>query len=299
MRRNSCCSFRGTPAVKRRGTLIYGAGDAGAQAAGSLAMSGRFRIAGFIDDDANKQGHKIFGVNVYPRSKIPDLIAKRGVTDVLLAMPGAPLEQRRDIVASLADQNVRVRSIPELSKLAVGEASVADLEELQITDLLDRKTVADLSALDLGAGASVLVTGAAGSIGSELCRQLLHAKPARLVMLDHNEYGLYAIHREMTEYVSQGDLPTEAVAHLGSVRDRGRLEEIVSRYKPRAVYHAAAYKHVPLVEDNPVEGITNNVEGTKNIAEVALEQGVERFVLISTDKAVRADQCDGRQQAHG
>lgn len=275
------------PVVKRRPTLIYGAGDAGAQAAGSLVMSGQFGIVGFIDDDKKKNRQKLNGVDVWPRSEIPNLIEKRGVTDILLALPGASLEQRRDIVASLARYNVRVRSIPELSKLAVGQAAPGDLQELQIIDLLDRKPIADPSELEHGTVETVLVTGAGGSIGSELCRQLLQLEPRCLVMLDHNEYGLYTIHREISEYIHHGKLDCEAVALLGSVRDRSRLDEIVSRYKPQAIYHAAAYKHVPLVEDNPVEGVTNNVEGTWNVADLALKHGVGRFVLISTDKAVR------------
>jgi FlaA1/EpsC-like NDP-sugar epimerase len=269
----------------RRPTLIYGAGNAGAQAASSLTISGQSLVVGFVDDDVEKQGKRLNGLDVHARSDIPDLIERFGVTDVLLALSAARLAERRAIVASLEPYNVRVRSIPEFSQLAIGQATFSDVEELRIVDLLARDPLATPFT---GTGLStVIVTGAGGSIGSELCRQLLGLKLERLVLVDHNEFGLYRIHAEMTEAGARKKLATRVVAHLASVRDEDRMDDLVALYRPDAIYHAAAYKHVPLIEHDPIEGVTNNVLGTLNMASIARRHGVPRFVLISTDKAVR------------
>ncbi|WP_198585976.1 nucleoside-diphosphate sugar epimerase/dehydratase [Pararhizobium haloflavum] len=271
----------------RRPTMIYGAGNAGAQAASSLTMSGQSLIVGFLDDDAAKQGKRLNGLKVHAPSDIPRLIERHGVTDILLALPGAPLARRRAIVASLEPFNIRVRSIPEFSKLAIGQATFSDMEDLRIDELLERQPLAEpIDARTMGLR-TVLVTGAGGSIGSELCRQLLATGIDHLVMVDHNEFGLYRIHAEISELITRNELASAVTAHLASVRDRSRMDDIVRLHRPDALYHAAAYKHVPLIENDPLEGVTNNIIGTMNTADVARANGVGRFVLISTDKAVR------------
>jgi FlaA1/EpsC-like NDP-sugar epimerase len=275
-----------TGAARRRAALIFGAGDAAAQVAHSLAMSGRFQIFGFVDDQAARHRGKLNGINVYDREAVPGLIDRYQITDVLLALPEAGIEQRRQIVANLVSHNVRVRSIPELARLATGEASVSDLEDLKIVDILERKPIASPGEALTDPLGTVMVTGAGGSIGGELCRQILSLGPVCLVLVDHSEYGLYAIHRELCDLL-QGQAKTNIVPCLASVRDSLRMEKLVERYRPQTIYHAAAYKHVPLVEDNALEGITNNVLGTWNLAVAARKFGTERFVLVSTDKAVR------------
>lgn len=275
-----------TAVAHRRAALIWGAGDAAAQIAHSLAMSGSFQIFGFVDDQAARHGGKLNGISVHDKRAVPELIKRYEITDVLLALPEAGLEERRTIVADLVRYNVRVRSIPELARLATGEASVSDLEDLKIVDILERKPIASPSEARVRPLGNVMVTGAAGSIGGELCRQILSLEPPCLVLVDHSEYGLYAIHRELCDLMPE-HAETTIVPCLASVRDRARMEKLVGRYRPRTVYHAAAYKHVLLVEDNAVEGVANNVLGTWNVAVAARKFGTERFVLVSTDKAVR------------
>jgi FlaA1/EpsC-like NDP-sugar epimerase len=184
---------------------------------------------------------------------------------------------------------VRIRSLPDLSELAQGKASIADIHELDIVDLLGREPVAPNPALISRnvRGKVVLVTGAGGSIGAELCRQIIAVKPAKLLLLEHNEFSLYHIHGDLMALAVELNVPVELVPLLGSVRDYERIREICTVWQPHTVYHAAAYKHVPLVEHNPAEGVRNNVFGTYNVARAAVESGVADFVLISTDKAVR------------
>jgi FlaA1/EpsC-like NDP-sugar epimerase len=269
--------------------LIYGAGEAGVQTASALGVARQFVLLGFIDDDKTKAGRSINGVDIMAPGEVADAVERMGVTDILLAMPALERARRNEIVAMLRDLPVHVRTLPGMGDLASGRVTIQDFQELDVEDLLGRSPVppdSSLLAKNL-AGKTVLVTGAGGSIGSELCRQIILEKPRLLVLVDHNEFGLYTIHRELEGLCSEHELPVEVVPLLASVGNFGRLKEICQLYRPATVYHAAAYKHVPLVESNPSEGVLNNVFGTLNMARAAMESGAAHFVLISTDKAVR------------
>jgi len=270
--------------------LIYGAGSAGVQTAAALRSGSHpYALAGFIDDDPQKVGRSINDLRVFSPAQLPALLARERVTDILLALPSTSRQRRNQIIASLQPLPVHIRTLPGLADLASGRVTVADFHELDIEDLLGREPVAPLpAALHRAlAGKSILVTGAGGSIGSELCRQILREGPAQLVLVDHNEFGLYTIHRELDELRAQHTPSTQLVPLLGNVRDATHMAAVLATHQPDTVYHAAAYKHVPLVEVNPAEGIANNVLGTLTLAWAAQAQGVGRFVLVSTDKAVR------------
>ena len=269
--------------------LIYGAGEAGVQTASAIAVARQFVLLGFIDDDKTKAGRTINGVDIMRPDEVTDAVERMGVTDVLLAMPSLGRSRRNEIIASLRDLPVHVRTLPGMVDLASGRVSAQDFQELDVEDLLGRPPVlpdAMLLAKNL-AGQVVLVTGAGGSIGSELCRQIIFAKPHQLVLVDHNEFGLYTTHRELEALCQEHALPVAITPLLASVVNFSRLQEIFQLYKPASIYHAAAYKHVPLVESNPAEGVLNNVFGTLNVARAAMESNAAHFVLISTDKAVR------------
>lgn len=280
--------------ARRRGPatgrfLIFGAGTAGVQTALAMAVSTQFELVGFIDDDPAKIGHSVNGVPVYAPSSVAGLVETQGVSDILLALPTASRARRKAIIESLRDVSVHIRTLPDWADLASGRVTVQDFKELDIEDLLGRDPVppnTDLLARNL-AGKVVLVTGAGGSIGSELCRQIVAERPRQLLLLDHSEYNLYSIDRELLSLEPVQNGGVELVPLLGNVTDPRRLREIFQQFRPHTVYHAAAYKHVPLVESNPSEGTENNVFGTLNTARAALESGAESFVLISTDKAVR------------
>jgi FlaA1/EpsC-like NDP-sugar epimerase len=269
--------------------LIFGAGTAGVQTAAALGHTRQFNLVGYVDDDAAKVGRSINGISVFSSDDLPMLVRARKVSDILLAMPGASRERRSHIIETLDGLPVHVRTLPSMSDLASGKVSVQDFLELDIEDLLGREPVPPQMGL-IGrdvAGKIVLVTGAGGSIGGELCRQIALQQPSQLLLLDHNEFGLYSIHQDLQAMCAEHGLDVELVPLLGSVLDISRLKDIGQQYRPATVYHAAAYKHVPLVESNAGMGVLNNVLGTLNMARVAAELGVGRFVLISTDKAVR------------
>ncbi|WP_310369940.1 nucleoside-diphosphate sugar epimerase/dehydratase [Rhodoferax ferrireducens] len=269
--------------------LIYGAGEAGAQTAAALGSTRTYSVLGFVDDDPAKAGRSINGVRVYGPSQIPNLVSQENITDILLAIPSASRERRNEILQTLQTLPVHVRTLPSMSDLASGRVTVQDIRELDIEDLLGREPIPPNPALLARnlTGKTVLVTGAGGSIGSELCRQIVLERPTCLLLLDHNEFGLYSVHAELQTLCSAMGLAVELVPLLGSVASHARVAGICSQYRPATVYHAAAYKHVPLVESNPAEGILNNVFGTLNMARAAMENGVGHFVLVSTDKAVR------------
>ena len=269
--------------------LIYGAGEAGVQTASALGVGRRFVLLGFVDDDAAKVGRSINGVDILQTDDMPDAVARLGITDILLAIPSLTRARRNEIIDRLRALPVHVRTLPGMGDLASGCVSIQDFQELDVEDLLGREAVLPDSTLlsNALAGKAVLVTGAGGSIGGELCRQILKERPAQLILVDHNEFGLYSIHRELEGLVVEFSLSVLITPLLGSVGNFVRLKEICQLYKPCVVYHAAAYKHVPLVECNPSEGVINNVFGTLNIARAAMECGAVQFVLISTDKAVR------------
>lgn len=275
--------------VQRSNVLIYGAGSAGRQLATALAESAFFRAVGFIDDDPSLHRSVIAGLRVWRRSDIGTVAAKQGVKEVFLAIPSVERRRRNEILEVIRREGLATRTLPGILDIAHGAVTISDLKPLEIDDLLGRDAVAPMSDLlerDIR-NKCVLVTGAGGSIGSELCRQILQACPSTLLLVDVNEYALYTIHQELTTIECHPHRPTDLVPLLGSVTDPIRLDDIFSAWKPQAVYHAAAYKHVPLVEHNPIEGVRNNVIGTWHAASTALRHKSESFVLVSTDKAVR------------
>jgi FlaA1/EpsC-like NDP-sugar epimerase len=269
--------------------LIYGAGAAGAQIADVLQQRRQFTIIGFLDDNPEMQGKLINDLKVYHASDVETVIGLFDVTDVLLALPSTTRARRNEILDNLRRFHVHVSSLPDLTDLARGKVMLADIHELDILDILGREPVPPNPALISRniTDKVVLVTGAGGSIGSELCRQILPARPACLLLLDHNEFSLYDIHRDLQERMQVLGLDIEVIPLLGSIKDYERIAQICRTWRPRTIYHAAAYKHVPLVEHNPAEGIRNNVFGTFNVARAAIEHGARDFVLVSTDKAVR------------
>ena len=270
--------------------LIYGAGSAGVQTAAALGSGKQqYVLLGFIDDDTTKVGRSINDVRVYAPAQIPTLVNRLKVTDILLALPSATRERRNQILKQLSPLPLHVRTLPGLADLASGRVTVQDIRELDIEDLLGREPVPpnpELLARNL-MGKVVLVTGAGGSIGSELCRQILRERPAQLLLLDHSEFALYSIHAELHALCITQAWSVDVKPILGSVVDYARLSTLCKTYRPTAIYHAAAYKHVPMVEENPAEGVMNNVLGTLNLARAAIENEVGHFVLVSTDKAVR------------
>ena len=270
--------------------LIYGAGASGRQLAGALANSSELNVVGYLDDDRHLHGSIMAGLPIYNPGDLAALVESSGIRDVLLALPNAARQRRNEILENMRKARVTVRTMPDLTALAQGLISISDLRELDIEDLLGRNIIApDQALLDRNIrNKVVLVTGAGGSIGSELCRQILKNRPASLLLVEQNEYGLYAIHGELEKSaLTIGDSDIRIIPFLASVRDVQRLHHIMNAWKPHTVYHAAAYKHVPLVEYNPTEGIKNNVLGTVAAARAAQNAGVDNFVLISTDKAVR------------
>jgi FlaA1/EpsC-like NDP-sugar epimerase len=269
--------------------LIFGAGMAGVQTASALAVSGQFALLGFVDEDPAKVGRSVNGIPVFAPSDVPEVVTRQGVTDILLALPSASRDRRNNIIDSLGALPVHIRTLPGMSDLASGRVTVQDFRELDVEDLLGRDPVPpnpELIARDL-AGQVVLVTGAGGSIGGELTRQIVQQGPRQLLLLDHNEFGLYSIHQELKGICAANGLSVELVPLLGSVANYARLLSVCAAYRPATVYHAAAYKHVPMVERNAGEGVANNVFGTLNMARAAQTNDVKRFVLVSTDKAVR------------
>ncbi len=273
---------------QKRRVLIYGAGSAGRQLAGGLASSQEMLVAAFVDDDPKLHGNHINGKLIYPPSRLEKAIDDLAIDDVLLAMPSVSRKRTTEIVDSLQGHGVTVRTLPGIFELADGKVTISDFRPIQIEDLLGRDPVPPDPALmsKCITGKTVLVTGAGGSIGSELCRQILAQHPRRLVLIDHSEFNLYKIDQELTSSRITGN-NADVIPLLASVTDQGRINEIFQNFKPATVYHAAAYKHVPLVEANPNEGVRNNVFGTQIVAAAAQENGAANFVLISTDKAVR------------
>ena len=286
--------------------LIYGAGSAGRQLASAMANSPEIRVVGFIDDDDRLHGHVLNGLPIHNPADLAEMLNFSPITDVLLALPSVSRQRRNEILNALKLHKVAVRTLPGLSDIATGKVRLSDVRELDIDDLLGREPVKPNGLLlNLNThGKTVLVTGAGGSIGSELCRQILKTNPKQLLLLEMSEFALYQIHQELQAILAgdrlsfsesvegdaseRSDAPyIEIVPLLASVCDEGRMDEIMSVWKPQTVYHAAAYKHVPLVEHNPVEGVRNNVWGTRVCAEAAMRHGVRNFVLVSTDKAVR------------
>ena len=276
-------------AVPRTPVIIYGAGAAGAQLVNTLRYSTEFEPVVFVDDNPQLHGSVVQGLRVLASSKLPHLITKHEAKMILLALPSAPRRQRRDILEALARLPVRVMDLPTLAELTSGARRIDEFREIEADDILGRDSVQPNHNL-LRARVSakvVMITGAGGSIGAELCRQILALQPRRLVLFEHSEYALYAVEQELNAMLAhRGQPPIELIPLLGSVIHRRRLQIVMERFAVQTVYHAAAYKHVPIVERNSIEGVQNNVVGTWRAAEAAIAARVETFVLISTDKAV-------------
>ena len=276
----------------RRGltpVLVYGAGTSGQQLVASLLRGNDYLPLALVDDNPALQGNEVNGLRVIGPQDMPGLVENFGVELVLLAMPRAPRSRRREIIEHLADFGVRVRTVPNMEDIITGRARTSDIVDVSAEDLLGRDPVAPVPELMSAniRGKAVMVTGAGGSIGSELCRQILREAPRDLILFDHAEPALYTIQMELVALAATlADAP-RIHAVLGSVQSQRRLYETLSRHGVETVFHAAAYKHVPLVEGNVAEGLRNNVFGTKTMLEAALSAGVTSFTLISTDKAVR------------
>ncbi len=276
-----------TRGAKKR-VAIYGAGATGAQLARTLRESGSHIPVAFLDEDVTLQGSLISGIKVYSPQVLPVLVKRKRIASVLLAIPSCSRRQRHAILKSLEPLPVHVRTVPEIADIISGKAAIEDLREVDANDLLGREPVApNLKLLEACIrDKSVLVTGAGGSIGSELCRQIIRSNPARLVLLEISEPALYQIEREIRSLADSLRSRVDIVPLLGNAAHGNRMRDLMHTYAIQTAYHAAAYKHVPIVEHNVIEGIRNNVLGTLRLAEAAIDCGVETFVLISTDKAV-------------
>lgn len=267
--------------------LIYGAGNSGRELVGAIVNSPEMQVVGFLDDDSRLCGHVLNGQPIYSTDDLDNLVTSLNVSIVLLAMPNLSRRRRNQILTQIRSARVAVRTLPSMSDLVKGKVSITDLRDLDIDDLLGREMVIPNHILLAMCTSNkiVMVTGAGGSIGSELCRQIMTIGPNKLLMVDQSEYALYAIHQDLLDKFPDKEIVL--IPLLGSVRNEERMLEIMSTWCPDTVYHAAAYKHVPMVEHNMAEGIKNNVFGTLTTARAAAKYGVIDFVLISTDKAVR------------
>ena len=274
--------------IRRTNVAIYGAGRSGAELAQALINSPEYRPVLFVDDDLALQKSFIHGLKIYAPSELSDLIDRYQLKQLLLAMPSVELRQRREILHKLEHLPIHVRTIPAMVDLVAG-SSIEEIREIEIDDLLGRTPVAPDPTLISRCitEKNVMVTGAGGSIGSELCRQIVRQSPPKLVLFEVSEFSLYQIERELIELCRHENLSVELVPALGSVQNQVRVSETIRQNGIQTLYHAAAYKHVPLVEHNPVEGLQNNALGTYRTAYAAYEANIERFVLISTDKSVR------------
>ena len=273
--------------------LIYGAGSAGRQLAAALVSSHEMRVAGFIDDNPQLHGQIMHGHRIYCPNDLSRLINQLKIGKVFLAIPSIRRSERNAILKKLLHMKVSIRTLPGLVELAQGRVTVSDLRELDVEDLLERNPVEINENLQLTndtKGHVIMITGAGGSIGSELCRQIIYLQPKELILVDHSEIAVYEIYNELLQKLQNltaiGHPQISLLPILGSVVDSATMEKVISAYQPHIIYHAAAYKHVPLVEANPFEGIKNNTFGTLKIAQLAIKLKVPHFVLVSTDKAV-------------
>ena len=277
--------------------IIYGAGSAGVQLASALICAQEFKPVAFIDDDKLLQRQKVNGLRIYAMTSLSYLIERHGVADVLLAIPSATRARRNEIIRLLEPYPVHVKTVPRMTDIAQGKIKFDELQEVDIADLLSRDPIEpDQNLLHANiAGKNVMVTGAGGTIGSELCRQIINLRPAKLILFELNEFALYSIEKELNHAISLLTIANqiEIIPILGSVVEKSRAINVCKALNVQTIYHAAAYKHVPLVEKNPGEAIKNNILGTLNISMASIAANVETFVLISTDKAVRPSSIMG------
>lgn len=301
--------FRNPNNLNKRPVIIYGAGQAGLQLLNALFHGNEFSPVAIVDDDLSLHNLDVGGLRVYSPKKIPHLAQKTGARVILLAIPTMSRARRRQIVSSMEDFGLEIKTIPGMSDIISGKTKISKLQTVSAEDLLGRDPVApdpELIGEDI-TGRVVMVSGAGGSIGSELCRQILSQNPSVLLLYEVSEFALYSIEAELTKEAKRLQYPTRVVPILGSVQHSCRLETVIKAFKVQTIYHAAAYKHVPLVEENVIEGIRNNVFGTLAFTLAARKFGVEKFILISTDKAVRPTNVMGASkriaelicQAHG
>lgn len=269
--------------------IIYGAGSAARQLVSAISNGEEYLPIALIDDNPDLHYTKVSGITVYPRSQINILINEYHIRKVLLAIASTTPQEKKSLLDFLERFPVKVKTIPGMADVVEGKASINEIQDISIHDLLGREPVEPNKQLMQSniTGKNVLVTGAGGSIGSELCRQIIQCNPKRVVLFDVSEFSLYTIDQELCRTIKTQNLDIELCSLLGSVQHKNRMKSIMSAFKIHTVYHAAAYKHVPIVEENVIEGVRNNVFGTFYCAEAALETNVERFVLVSTDKAVR------------
>ena len=265
--------------MSRPKVLIYGAGQSGRQLALAMEHSSEIQIVGFLDDDKKLHGNILNGLPIYTPEHLVSLVTSLNVGQVLLAIPGVNRARRNEILEKVRKAQVAVRTLPNVSDLVQGRVSFSDIHELDIDDLLKREPAVPDNQLLVKSitGKVVMVTGAGGSIGSELCRQIVALSPSKLLLIDQSEFSLYEIHEELLNKVSG----IEIIPLIASVQDLKRIHQIISTWRPNTLYHAAAYKHVPLVEQNMIEGIKNNIYGTLNTAKAAMEYQVDYFVLVS------------------
>ena len=274
---------------QRKRVLIYGAGSAGRQLAAGLANSEDMNVVGFVDDDNTLHASVMNGKNIYSPTDLAELIETLDISILLLAIPSASRQRRNEIIDSVRGSHASIRTLPGMGDLAHGRVTVNDLRELEIEELLGRDPVSPdpaLLAQNLS-GKTILVSGAGGSIGAELCRQILRENPKNLLLVEMSEYNLYSIHQELMQQLTDFGITTNVVPMLTSVLQEQSLDALIGEWRPDTIFHAAAYKHVPLVEHNVVEGVRNNVFGTFALASAAQKHNVADFLLISTDKAVR------------
>lgn len=274
---------------ERQVVVIYGAGETGVKLAAALRSGSHFVVQAFIDDNQELQGSEIAGVRVYSATSFENIVSRFTIDSVLLSIPSASRKRRSEIIQNISRFKIPVKTIPSLMDLVNGMARVDEIREVEIVDLLGRDAVQPVTSLlkQCIEGKSVMVTGAGGSIGSELCRQILMLNPTHLVLFEKSEFALYQIEQEINATNANLGGKTQVFPILGSVKHQHRVEHVLRTFGVQTVYHAAAYKHVPLVENNLIEGVLNNVFGTWRTADAARRAGVETFVLISTDKAVR------------
>ena len=269
----------------KKKVLIYGAGNAGRQLLISLENNSEFEVVGFLDDDVRLHNQVMLGRTIFPQSKLENLVKTKNINLVLLALPSISRNLRKKIIEKLNIYKLVVKTLPSVQDVVDGNVSISDIRDLDVADLLSRdEVIPDTKLLNENINSKVvLVTGAGGSIGSELCRQIIKINPNKLLLLDQNEFGLYKIYEELKNF--NNDL--KIIPLIANIQNYSRINQIFKIFNVDTVYHAAAYKHVPLVEENICEGVNNNVFGTLVLAQAAIEQSVSNFVLISSDKAVR------------
>jgi FlaA1/EpsC-like NDP-sugar epimerase len=279
--------------IKREATenvLIYGAGEAGRQLDSIINFSTKMNVSGFLEDDKELIGNKINNKLIYNSNDLKRLKDKLNISTLILAIPSLSSQAKSEIIKNIQQNKISVKTLPTLSELEDGNIALSDLRPLNINELLGRKKVdtSNKQNSDYISKKTVLITGAGGSIGSELCKQILAQAPSKIILLDISEFSLYKINETLNEISSKNlNYNTKLVPVLASIQDKYSLENTLKKYKPDIIYHAAAYKHVPLVQINPIEGIKNNILGTQLLANLALKYNVKKFVLISSDKAVR------------